>query len=141
MSEPIEHCSELDEAEKGDGQLLVASCNATVTFDASEVVFDRVPVSIEVAVEAIDNSTVALWRDTDHCPACGKAKAEVIRIEGLVCNHPVSVQPVLERRACLEVMLLSWSEVRLKPPGRSKPSRQGVTERECMTRHIPGRTE
>jgi hypothetical protein len=46
MSEPIEHRSELDEAEEGDGQLLVLSCDPAVAFDAGKVVFDRVAQSM-----------------------------------------------------------------------------------------------
>jgi hypothetical protein len=36
MREPIEHRSELDKAEEGDGELLVASGSATMAFDAGE---------------------------------------------------------------------------------------------------------
>ena len=61
VREPIEHRGELDEAEEGDGQLLVASGDPTVAFDAGKVVFDRVSVRIEAAVEAIGNAPCAFW--------------------------------------------------------------------------------
>jgi hypothetical protein len=62
MSEPIEHRSELDEAEEGDGQLIVTSRDPTMAFDAGKVVFDRVSVRIEAAVEAIGNAPSSIQR-------------------------------------------------------------------------------
>jgi hypothetical protein len=52
VSEPIEHCGELDETEESDGQLLVTSGNSTVAFDSGEVVFDRVSMLVETAVSS-----------------------------------------------------------------------------------------
>lgn len=116
MSKPIEHRGELDEAEEGDGKLLVAGGDSTMTFDASEVIFDRVPVSIKVAVEAIGNATGAFGRDADHRSAFCKALPETIRIEGLVGNRPAAVQTGLEGLAGPEIMFLSGSEVEADSP-------------------------
>jgi hypothetical protein len=103
MCEPIENRSELDETEKRDGQLFVTSRDPAVAFDAGEVIFDRVSVSIEPAVEAIGNASGVFWRDADH--------RSTFRIEGLVGDRPVTVQPDLEWLTGSEVMLLAGSEV------------------------------
>ena len=87
MSEPIEHRSELDEAEEGDGKLLVTSRDPTVAFDAGKVVLNRVSMRIEAAVEAIGNATGAFWGDADHRAAFCKAMPETIRIESPVGNE------------------------------------------------------
>jgi hypothetical protein len=91
MSEPIEHRNELYKAEKGDGQLLLASGDPTMPFDAGKVVFDRVSVRIEVAIEAIGSAPRALGRDADHGSALCEAKPKFIRIEGLVGDRPATV--------------------------------------------------
>ena len=111
MSEPIEHRSELDEAEEGDGKLLVTSRDPTVAFDAGKVVLNRVSMRIEAAVEAIGNATGAFWGDADHRAAFCKAMPETIRIESPVGNGPAAVQLGFERLAGPEVMLLSRSEM------------------------------
>lgn len=116
MSEPIEHRSELDEAEKGDGQLLVASRDPTVAFDASEEVFDRVPVSVETPIEVIGDTAAGLRRDADHCSALGKAEPKVFRIEGPVGDSPMTVKFDLERRARPQVVLRSRDDVESDSP-------------------------
>src|ERR1700690_79790 len=111
MSEPIEHRCELDEAEEGDGQLLVTSRDPAVAFDAGKVVFDRVSMRIESAVEAVGNAAGAFGRDADHRSAFCKAMPETIRIEGLVGNGPAAMQLGFERLAGPEVVLLSRGEI------------------------------
>ena len=83
VSEAIGHCGELDETEKSDGQLLVTSGDSTVAFDSVEVVFDRVSMRIEAAVETMGNAASAFGRNANDSSAFGKTMPEAIRIEGL----------------------------------------------------------
>ena len=102
MSEPIKHRCELDEAEEGDGQLLVTSCDPAVTFDSGRVVFDRVSMSIEAAVEVNGDTTGAFGRNADHRSACSEAMPETIRIEGFVGNGPRAVPFVARIRQAIQ---------------------------------------
>ncbi len=47
--EPIEDGSELDEAEKGDGELVAAGGDAAARFDAAEEVLDLMAVPVITA--------------------------------------------------------------------------------------------
>lgn len=49
VRDPIDYCRERYEAEKCDGQLLVACSDAAVTFDVTEEVLGHMAVSIEPA--------------------------------------------------------------------------------------------
>ncbi len=87
--EPIEHGGELDEAEEGDCQLLVAGGYTAVTFDASEEVFDRVPLGVETSIEAIGDTAAGLRREADQRSAFGKTQSEILRVKGAVSVGPL----------------------------------------------------
>jgi hypothetical protein len=69
VSEPVESRGKPDETEESDGQLLVTSGDMTVAFNSGEVVFDRVSLRIEAAVETIGNAPGAFGRGANLCSA------------------------------------------------------------------------
>ncbi|HVU32797.1 MAG TPA: hypothetical protein VHE61_05145 [Opitutaceae bacterium] len=134
MSEPVEHCRELDEAEKRRGEFVVAGADAPAAFDPTEEVFDAMAKAIVAAVEGNEGATSALQRDANPGPLPEQTRTKRIRIEGFVGDDTVPAQARQQRIHRIQVMPLTSCEsqrhgasvavhkprVRMRPLGHSK---------------------
>ena len=89
---PIEHSSEVNETEKGDGQLLITSSDTAECFDALKEVLDAMSLAVEAAVEGKDIAAAGLGRDADANPKRGEFSCEGTSVEAFVRDEPSSSQ-------------------------------------------------
>lgn len=89
---PIEHSSEVNEAEKGDGQLFIAGAYAAECFDALEEVFDVMSLAVEATVKGEGMATTGLCRDADADPERIKFLREGTSVEAFVSDEPSTSQ-------------------------------------------------
>ena len=110
MSEPIEHCRELNEAEERRGELFVASADATVAFDAAEEVFDLMAAPVVAAVEGNGPAARAFPWDADARALPTQPRAKRIGIEALVRHRAVTTQARQQGFDRIQIMALSGGE-------------------------------
>jgi len=92
MSEPIEHCSELNDGEKRRGELLVSGADAPIAFNAAAEVFDLVAAPAVAAVASNRPPAVLSRRDANAGPLAAQARAERIGIAAFVRDGAMSTQ-------------------------------------------------
>ena len=89
MSEPVQGGSEVNEAEEGFGELVVASRDAAMRFDAAKEVFDLPAVTVVAAMESNRETAAALGWDTGAGALPAQPRAEGVGIEPSVCHQAV----------------------------------------------------
>lgn len=92
MSEPVEDRSELNEAKKRGGELLVTGADAAMAFDPAEEVFDPMAAAVVSAMKRGRPSSVSLRRNADAGLLAVELSAERIGIEALVCDRTMPAQ-------------------------------------------------
>ncbi len=119
MIEPIQHGGKENEAEKGDGDFLVASGNAAMAFNASEEVFNRVTVAVKHMVVVVGRAPARSWRNTGERAAGRQVAAKAVGIEAAVGQDPASAQVLLQPSVGVQVVLRAARQTESNGPANS----------------------
>ena len=119
MSEPIDDGRELDEAEEGAGELVVASADAALGFDAAEEVLNVMTAFVVAAVEPGRMPAAAFWRDTATGALGVQTGAKDVGVKALVGHDPAVAHAGQHREHGMLVVLLA----------RGETDRQGASSR------------
>ena len=91
-SEPVEHDRQLNEAEESAGELLIASADAPVAFDATEEVLHLVTTTVVPPMKRDPYPPASFWRDAAGGALAAQPGAEGVRIKSLIRHHPLASQ-------------------------------------------------
>ena len=116
MSEPIHDRSEVNEAQEGAGEFIVASADPTLGFDAAEEVFDLMALPVVTAVEAGGPQPTAIGRDAAAGALGEQARPEDIGIEALVGHDPAMAHAGRQGDHGVLVVLLARSQTESHRP-------------------------
>jgi len=119
MSEPIEDCGEVNEAEEGFGEFVVAGGDAALDFDPPEEVFDLMAAAIVTAMKAGRLESAPLGWDAAAAALAAEAGAKDIGIEAFVSDDPAAPRASQHGLDGMLVMLLPRSETQRHRPATS----------------------
>lgn len=87
--EPVSGRGDVDHAEKGFGELVVAGSNGAIDFEMTEHALNAVALFVEGAVVLDFHASVGPSRNYGLDVACGKVRTDRIGIVALVCEQCV----------------------------------------------------
>jgi len=119
MSEPIKQGCELDEAEKGGGEFVVAGGDSSMTLAPAEEVFDSVPSAVIAAVKPMAPGAAAFGPDTGANAMLVPHPVERIRVETPIGHDMVVFQVREQGLNRLDVMALARRQAEaegVRPP-------------------------
>lgn len=119
MIEPIEDGRKENEAKKGGGELLVASGDAAMAFDAREEVFNRMTVAVKPPIIVVGRVSARSWRNAYERAAGRQVAAKTGGIEAAVGQDPAAAQVLLQRCAGKQVMLRTSRQAESNGPANS----------------------
>lgn len=116
MTEPIHDRSEVNEAQEGAGEFIVASADPALRFDAAEEVFNLMALPVVTAVEAGRPQPTAFGRDAATGALIAQIRPKDIGIEGLVGHDPATAHASQHREHGVLVVLLAGSQTEPNSP-------------------------